>query len=108
VLCLCIFKSDGDAGFILFASMLAHALGKGIIKKLRPLSGRNGTVQMLVRGAGEALSALRPDVDATLQSSSAAATLLGRPRRRRSDNPVEVGLRSRITVDWHVLGHIKL
>jgi hypothetical protein len=28
VLCLCIFKSDGDAGFILFASMLADALAR--------------------------------------------------------------------------------
>jgi hypothetical protein len=95
VRCLCIFKSDGDAGLILFASKLTDAQARA-------------SVQMLVRGVGEALSALRPDVHAGCGSSSAAATLLGRPRRRRSDNPVEVGLRSRIAMDWHVLGHIKL
>jgi hypothetical protein len=41
--------------------------GKRIIKKLRPLDGRIGTVQTLVNGAGEALSALRPDVHALLR-----------------------------------------
>ena len=77
--------------------------------KLRPPSARNGTVEMLVTGAGEALSVLRPNVYATrCGSSSAAATLLGRTGRHRCDNPAEIGLRSRVAVDGHVLGHIKL
>ena len=39
---------------------------------------------------------------------SAAITLLRGPRRDRSNDPVEVGLRSRIAVDRHVLGHVEL
>ena len=47
--------------------------------------------------------ALRPE----MQDFSAPTTLLGRLRRHRSDDPLEVGVPARIAMDRHALRHIK-
>jgi hypothetical protein len=39
---------------------------------------------------------------------SAPTTVLGRPRRHRSDDPLEVGVPTRIAMDRDMLRHIKL
>jgi hypothetical protein len=37
-----------------------------------------------------------------------AAAHLRRSSRNRPNDPLEIGLRPGVAVDWHVLGHIKL
>jgi hypothetical protein len=43
-----------------------------------------------------------------VENGSAAVARRARPRRNRADDPLEVGLRSRIAVDRHMLRNVKL
>jgi hypothetical protein len=59
---------------------------------------------------GEALSASPHDswLPCETREVSAAATGRRRPRRHRPDDPLEIGVRSGIAVDWHMLRDIEL